>query len=133
MPASSMVRVVRSGTVSSEPLWFFGPCEDPSAGLDFARLEKRSQALQACNLTRNIQVDGAPMVQASEGSAFRGFFLRHRTPEPCLGKRTWIASQPSDFSRGSCLGSRAVAFSCGRQAIKMSPMHLSGTLVGAEV
>jgi len=25
-------------------------------------LEKRSQALQGCNLTRNIQADGAPMV-----------------------------------------------------------------------
>jgi hypothetical protein len=30
-------------------------------GYGFLRLEKRSQALQGCNLTRNIQVDGAPM------------------------------------------------------------------------
>ena len=45
------------------------------------RLEKRSQALQACNLTRNIQADGAPMVHLAPGGDSRGLFFHHRTPE----------------------------------------------------
>src|SRR5262249_16649496 len=32
-------------------------------------LEKRSQALQACNLTRNIQADGVPMVHRAPGES----------------------------------------------------------------
>ena len=36
------------------------------------RLEKRSQALQACNLTRNIQADGAPMLQCALNCANDG-------------------------------------------------------------
>ncbi len=48
----------------------------PGARLNSPRLEKRSQALQACNLTRNIQADGAPMVHRTPGaSAFRGLFF----------------------------------------------------------
>jgi len=52
------------------------------------RLEKRSQALQACNLTRNIQADGAPMVHRTPGGVTSpGVFFHHRTPELCLRKR----------------------------------------------
>jgi hypothetical protein len=49
------------------------------------RLEKRSQALQGCNLTRNIQVDGAPRVHPPGGFVLPGFFcptFGHRSP--CL-------------------------------------------------
>jgi hypothetical protein len=48
----------------------------PPHRLYSARLEKRSQALQACNLTRNIQADGAPLVHLTpEGSDLQGSFL----------------------------------------------------------
>ena len=57
----------------------------PDARLYSPRLEKRSQALQACNLTRNIQADGAPMVHHPWGFTPPGvFFCTHRTPESCL-------------------------------------------------
>jgi hypothetical protein len=57
--------------VSSSERWLYS-----------ARLEKRSQALQACNLTRNIQADGAPMVHRPLESKSPGvFFCPHRTPE----------------------------------------------------
>ena len=49
----------------------FGPVR-----LWLLRLEKRSQALQACNLTRNIQADGAPMVHRTPvGFCLQGFFF----------------------------------------------------------
>lgn len=50
-------------------------------GLRLVYLEKRSQALQGCNLTRNIQVDGAPMVHPPGGILPARLFLsHHRTP-----------------------------------------------------
>jgi hypothetical protein len=68
------------------------------AGLYSPRLEKRSQALQACNLTRNFQADGAPMVHHPCGIIPPGvFFLHHRTPESCLRKRTGIAAPDVSF------------------------------------
>ena len=64
--------------LSSHGLWRLGE-------LGLPRLEKRSQALQGCNLTRNIQVDGAPRVHLPGRFRSARFFLsHHRTPEPCL-------------------------------------------------
>ena len=87
-------------------------------------LEKRSQALQACNLTRNIQADGAPMVHrtpgTSQGSAFstighRSYALKtHRVARP--GVSTTVPSP--------CGGGRLLF---AQRAI-VSPRHLSGTL-----
>ena len=76
------------------------------------RLEKRSQALQACNLTRNIQADGAPMVHHPWGIKPPGvFFCHHRTPESCLGKRTGIVAQDVSLQLRFGLSSAAIAFS----------------------
>ena len=91
-------RSARLGTVP--PRWLYS-----------WRLEKRSQALQACNLTRNIQADGAPMVHLAPGGKLQGSFFHHRTPELCLGKRTGTVKQDVSFSVRFDLSSGAVAFS----------------------
>ena len=54
----------------------------PTRGLYSRCLEKRSRALQACNLTRNIQADGVPMVHwvPGEGLLQGSFFtIGHRS------------------------------------------------------
>jgi hypothetical protein len=98
-----------------------------TAGYNCRRLEKRSQALQACNLTRNIQADGAPMVHHPWGVKPPGVVFHHRTPELCLGKRTGTLQQDVSFSARFGLRFGAVAFSSfsGRST---SPSHLWGTL-----
>src|ERR1700730_18779500 len=91
-------------------------------------MEKRSQALQACNLTRNIQADGAPMVHRTpEASAFRVLFFFHRAPESCLPKRFRepLKASPSPTVPSQCQRGRFVFGSSGDL---MSPTHLSGTL-----
>jgi len=91
-------------------------------------LEKRSQALQACNLTRNIQADGAPMVHLAPGISPPGVFSYHRTPELCLRKRSRIVAQGRSFKHGSVSGS-ARLLSLRFIGQSMSPSHLSGTLL----
>ena len=57
--------------------------------LDWNCREKRSQALQRCNLARDISVDGTPMVLPVPGEhPFVGdsFLEDHWIPEPCLKK-----------------------------------------------
>src|SRR6516164_8723665 len=100
-------------------------CTGRAARLYSPRLEKRSQALQACNLTRNIQADGTPMVRPTSGeSNLLRSFLSPSDTGVMPWKRTGIKSQTSVrslFGFGRFLfGSRAIA----------SPMHLSGTLPG---
>src|SRR5262249_22086429 len=102
------------------------PCSGAVRWLHFECLEKRSQALQACNLTRNIQADGAPMVHPALGDQYlQGSFCRHRTPEPCLKKRTYIPGQTLGVRFDLGAGAVDISSSNGRS---MSPMHLSGTL-----
>jgi hypothetical protein len=70
--------------------------------LAFYRLEKRSQALQECNLTRNIQADGAPMVHRLSVGNRRGSCLTigHRSyalensPSPSNHHVPYCGSRP---------------------------------------
>jgi hypothetical protein len=91
MPASRAhaVKGFRSGTLQKlamvEALLRMD-LHSPGFALDCVGLEKQSQALQRCNLARNIQADGAPMVHGPRRAIFGDFFLAHRTPELCLRK-----------------------------------------------
>jgi hypothetical protein len=121
--------VARGHVIQVEPLVVRSPCAGPGARRDSSRLEKRGQTLQACNLTRNIQADGAPRVHRTpEGSNLRGFFfatIGHRShasenapgSRPGVSFRHWFASW---CQRGRML--------VGLSGDPMSPMHLSGTL-----
>ena len=84
-------------------------------GLRLACLEKRSQALQGCNLTRNIQVDGVPMAHPPGGVFPAGLsFSHHRTPEPCLENPT--SKQQATLSlTGSALATEATNNKAARQ------------------
>jgi len=64
--------MVRRGEGSARSVWLAASGE---LGYPPARLEKRSQALQGCNLTRNIQADGVPLVPGPLGKLPRGPFL----------------------------------------------------------
>jgi len=105
-------------------------CLPVQDGLGWSRLEKRSQALQGCNLTRNIQVDRCAD-GASPGGCHpaRGLLLTpHRTPELCLENPPSQQQATSSFSMIPVLwcGLRVHLRVIGQSS--KSPKHLSGAL-----
>jgi hypothetical protein len=101
------------------------PCKDPSARLNFRRLEKRSQALQACNLTRNIQADGAPMVHRTPEARLRGFCFPLPSDTGVMPQKTHLGSAKAPPLASSCRpSSRAVACSyfLGRFNVAHAPI-----------
>jgi hypothetical protein len=93
----------------------------PSSGYNNRCLEKRSQALQACNLTRNIQADGAPMVHRTpEGAILRGFFFTPSDTGAMPQKTHLVAGRGVSFCRGSRLGASTVVSSSVCQAIEVA-------------
>src|SRR6516165_2059062 len=94
------------------------PCRLRGTRLSSPRLEKRSQALQACNLTRNIQADGVPMVHRAPGASnLQGSFfvtIGHRSH----ALKTHRNSSPRRLLRATIrLSSATIAFSSVERAI----------------
>jgi hypothetical protein len=83
----------------------------PLRWLYSCRLEKRSQALQACNLTRNIQADGAPMVHLAPGGKLQGPFFSPSDTRVMPWKTHRHSSARRLLSRRFSLSFGAVAFS----------------------
>lgn len=96
-------------------------------GLCSPCLEKRSQALQACNLTRNIQADGAPMVHPPWRRAnLQGAFSPSDTGAMPPKTHRHAGAKRHATVRSPCGCGRFLFASAGAQR---SPMHLSGTLL----
>jgi hypothetical protein len=87
------------------------------------RLEKRSQALQACNLTRNIQADGAPMVHGPLEPSPGVFF----SPPSDTGVMPWKTHRDPAARRrvprfSLCAGAVDCSSSSGRSNVAHAPI-----------
>ncbi|TWU32205.1 hypothetical protein Poly41_56900 [Novipirellula artificiosorum] len=88
--ATKVAPITNSVAATCSPAYNPAKCVQPCSCR-----EKRSGALQRCNLTRDIPVDGAPRVLPVPGgrpSVGDSFLRDHWTPEPYLQKTSGLGS-----------------------------------------